>query len=185
MAGYWLPCLSAPPLSARVRLLGTKRQSRRVRLRALQAAMRANPIGHQPGRKGRSRVISGVLDFFGEPNAGKYRASLAHQCKRDQTEPRRSASTSLWVRCICDYAFPGPYRKPVVGQTFPRSGSLRQGSSGCWERAARSVLVVSRARHARSIRGAARHEASLDSTSWRLAQCLRWWRVACIDVVAG
>src|SRR5689334_12124333 len=85
----------------------------------------------------------------------------------------------------CDHALPGPNRQAVLRQTFPRS-RLRQGSSECRERAARSVLVDSRARHARGIRGAARREADFGSTpSWRLAQCLRWWQVACIDVVAG
>ena len=102
---------------------------------------------------------------------------------------RRSRGDPDRHRCgfgvSCDHALPGPNRQAVVRQTFPRSGLFRQGSGECWERAARSVLVVSRARHARGVRGAARREADFGSTPWRLAQCLRWWRVACIDAVAG
>ena len=81
-----------------------------------------------------------------------------------------------------------PFRDPIDKRSSARLfrwGSFRQGSSECWERAARSVLVVSRARHARGVRGAARREADFGSTPWRIAQRLRLWRVACIDVVAG
>ena len=89
---------------------------------------------------------------YGEPNADKYRTSLAHKMQERPTKSRRSASTSLRVRCIwrpCPSGTqstsgrpPGSSEIGIIPPGFKRmlgaSRAIRSGGQPCSPRARRS-----------------------------------------------
>jgi hypothetical protein len=166
--------LSDPPLSARVRLLGTRRRWWGGAAKGLAGG----DARAKPHRKGRGRVISVYwISLVNPMPASTERASRINASDADGAAAIRIdiAAGSVFLR-LC---LSGTYRKRSSAGLFrDQDRSFRRGSSGCWERprAIRSggQPRSPRAQHSRRGRG----EASLDSTSWRPPQRPRWWRVA-------
>src|SRR5580704_10363696 len=120
-----------------------------------------------------------------EPSTGKSRASLPHQCERGRLGV---AAIRIDIDAGSVYLAMMSFRDPIDKRSPARCIRDRDYSARAQANAGsepRDPFWWSGVLAMRAAFAAAQSEADLCSAGWRLAQCLRRWRMACIDAVAG